>query len=94
MPVEPFIKEHVKGMSGPKKFVLLLSWLVKGALKTEVSLSDIQVQWNKMTRKSLLGMEFNRFFPAQARENNWVESKKKGSYNLRPSWKDIFKDGR
>lgn len=90
-PLRPFIKLYSKGMSGPKKFTLLLARLAEGDLKKQVALSELQAHWNKMMSKSLLGMEFNRFFPAQARENDWVESKKKGLYNLRPSWNEIFR---
>jgi hypothetical protein len=89
-PLRPFIKQYAKGMSGPNKFTLLLARLVRGDLKKQVPLNEIQAHWDKMTSKSLLDLEFNHFFPAQARENDWVESKK-GLYNLRPSWKDIFK---
>lgn len=88
-PLRPFIKSYAKGFSGPKKFVLLLSWLAKGDLKKEVPLGEIGGHWNRMT--SLLEMKFNRFFPAQAKDNDWVESKKKGLYNLRPVWRDILK---
>lgn len=88
-PLRPFMKSYSKGLSGPKKFVLLLSCLAKGDPKKEVSLGEIEGQWNRMT--SLLGMKFNRFFPARAKDNDWVESKKKGLYNLRPVWRDILK---
>lgn len=88
-PFRPFIKSYAKGFSGPKKFVLLLSWLAKGDLKKEVSLGEIERHWNRMT--SLLEMKFNRFFPAQAKDNDWVESKKTGLYNLRPDWRDVLK---
>jgi len=77
-------------MSGPKKFTLLLAYLAKGDLKKVIALEEIQKQWNKMTAKSLLGMEFNRFYPASAKENDWVNSEKNGSYNLRPAWTAIF----
>lgn len=90
-PLRPFVKQYAKGMSGSKKFVLLLSRLVKGDLKKEVSLEEIQEHWNKMISKSLLAQDFNYFFSAQAKDNDWVETKKKGFYNLRPSWKDILK---
>jgi len=90
-PLRPFIKQYAKGMSGPKKFVLLISRLVGGDLKKEVALKEIEKQWQKMTSKSLLAMDFNRFFAGQAKDNDWVDSKKKGFYFLRPSWKDIFK---
>lgn len=85
-PLRPFMKTYSKGLSGTKKFVLLLSWLTKGNLKKDVALKEIERQWNRMT--SLLEMEFNRFSPARAKDNDWVESKKKGFYNLRPNWKD------
>ncbi len=92
-PLRPFVKTYGKGLSGPKKFALLLSWLSKGDLKKQVPLSEIQKQWNRMTAKPFLGMKFNRFFPAEARSNDWVELKKKGLYSLRPSWRDIFRNG-
>jgi hypothetical protein len=88
-PLRPFMKSYSKGLSGPKKFVLLVSCLAKGDLKKEVPLKEIEGHWNRMT--SLLGMKFNRFFPAQAKDNNWVESKKKGLYNLRPGWRDSLR---
>jgi hypothetical protein len=91
-PLRPFIKRHAKEMSGPKKFTLVLSWLAKGDLKKEVALKDIHKQWDRMTTRSLLGMEFNRFYAGQAKDNDWVESKKQGFYNLRPSWHEIFTD--
>jgi len=89
-PVRPFIKSYAKGLSGPKKFVLLLSRLTKGDLKNEVALKEIQKHWNRMTARDLLGIKFNLFFSAQARNNDWVESKKKGMYNLRPSWRQAL----
>jgi len=89
-PIRPFIKLYSKGMSGPKKFSLLLAYLVKGDTKKEVSLEEIEKQWNRMTSPSLLGMEFNRFYSGQAKDNDWVDSKKTGVYYLRPSWKEIL----
>jgi len=89
-PLRPFMKNYAKGLSGPKKFVLLLSRLTRGDLKNEVELKDIQKHWNRMTSKDLLGIKFNLFFSAQARNNDWVESKKKGVYNLRPSWRQAL----
>lgn len=85
-----FIKEYGAGMSGPKKFTLLLAYLVKGDIKAKISLIEIEKNWNKMTAKNLMGMKFNRFYTSQARENDWVSTEKSGSYHLRTSWKDIF----
>jgi hypothetical protein len=89
-PIVAFIKKHVGTMSGPKKFTLLLARLTKGDLKKEISLQDIKSEWSRMTRKPLLGMKFNRFYASQARQQDWVELKKKGMYRLRPSWQQIF----
>jgi hypothetical protein len=89
-PIRAFIKQYAKGLSGPKKFVLLLARLAKGDPKKEVPLQEVETHWRRMKSKSLLGMDFNRFYPAQARENDWVDSKKKGTYTLRPSWQQIF----
>ena len=90
-PLRPFVKQYAKGLSGPKKFVLLLSRLAGGDVKKEVGIEEVKKHWNKMKAKSLLGLDFNTFYPTRAGENDWVETKKKGIYNLRPSWKDIFK---
>jgi hypothetical protein len=89
-PLRPFIKQHADGLGGPSKFVLLLARLVKGDLKKEVALEEIQKHWNKMKAKSLMGLAFNRFYPAQAKENDWVDTKKKGFYQLRPNWKQAL----
>lgn len=86
-PLRPFIKQYAAGLSGPKKFVLLLSRLVNGDLKKEIAIEEIQKHWNRMKARSLLGLEFNHFYPARAGENDWVETKKKGFYKLRPNWK-------
>ena len=90
-PVRAFIKAHANNLSGTKKFVLLVARLAQGDLRKEVSLQEVQKQWKRMTSKSLLGMDFNTFYSTEAREKDWVDSKKKGLYNLRPSWKDIFR---
>ena len=90
IPIRPFIKKHAKGMSGPKKFTLLLAKLAKGDLKAEIALSEIERNWNKMRSTSLMGMNFNRFYPIQAKNNDWVDSARKGFYKLRPSWRQIF----
>lgn len=90
-PLRPFIKNHGKGMSGPKKFTLLLARLANGDATKGIALKELEKQWNKMTAKSLMGMEFNRFYAGAAKNNDWVESGKQGLYNLRPSWRDILR---
>ncbi len=91
IPILPFVTKYAKGMSGPKKFTLIVAYLVKGDAKANITLKDVEAQWNKMTAKYLLGTKFNRFSSAQAKQNDWVDSRKTGTYYLRPSWKDIFK---
>ena len=92
MGIRGFVKRHAKGMSGPKKFTLLLAYLAKGDLKKTIPFVEIKRHWNNLTAKSLLGMEFNSFFPSSAKESDWVKTEKNGSYNLRPSWKAIFNE--
>lgn len=48
VPVRAFVKKYAKGMSGPKKFTLLLARLAQGDLKAEIALSQIESSWNKM----------------------------------------------
>ncbi len=90
IPIRPFVKRYANGLSGSKKFVLLLAWFAKGDEKKEVSLSDLQARWEKMKGSSLLGLEFNRFFPAEAHESDWIERVGKGFYKLRPDWRNIL----
>ena len=90
MPIRPFVKKYSASMNGAQKFTLLLAYLAKGDSTKTVALSEIEGQWNKMTSKGLLGIKFNRFHPAQARDNDWASTEKAGAYRLRPSWKAIF----
>lgn len=92
MPIRPFVKKYSKEMSGPKKFTLLLAFLSKGEVSKQIELKEIKKCWNKMTSKSLLGMKFNLFYSGNAKENDWVNTEKSGSYHLRPSWKEIFNE--
>jgi len=89
-PIRPFVKQYGIGMSGPKKFTLVLAYLAGGDPSKNVSLEEIKKHWNKMTAKGLLGMKFNRFYSANAKDNDWVNTEKTGLYHLRPSWKKIF----
>ncbi len=83
-----FIKRYASGKSGPKKFALLLTYLVKGDTEKDIKLSMIKKHWNKMTAKTLLG-KFNRFYPNEAKTRGWVNSKERGSYFLTNEWKNI-----
>lgn len=93
-PIRPFIKQHAGGLSGPKKFTLVLAYLAGGDAGKKVALEDIHTCWSRMTARGLLGMKFNRFYSATAKDNDWVNTEKNGLYHLRPSWKDIFHEER
>ena len=84
-----FVKRHGRNLTGPKKFVLVLAYLTKGNISKEVSSDAIEQLWSTMRSSSLLG-KFNRAFANRAKDNGWVDSKKRGFYNLDRSWKDIF----
>ncbi len=88
LPVRPFVKKYVSGLSGPKKFTLLLARLVEGDLRKEMSLLEVEKAWGSMT--ALMGMKFNRFYSQQAKDSDWVDTKRKGVYILRPSWKEVI----
>ncbi len=90
MTVRAFVKLYGKGMSGAKKFTLVVAYLTKGNSTKSVPLSEIEKCWNKMTAKGLLGMKFNRLYTSQAKEHDWTDTEKAGSYHLRPAWKSIF----
>ena len=92
MPIRPFIKKYSTGMSGPKKFTLLIAFLAKGDATKRVPLENIKKQWNKVTAKNLLGMKFNPFYSGRAKDNDWVDTEKTSLYYLRPSWKAIFNE--
>jgi hypothetical protein len=92
IPIRAFVKKYSVGMNGPRKFVLIVAYLTRGDLTRHASLADIQAEWNRMTSKGVLGMKFNRFYTAQARENDWVNAEKVGSYFLRPRWTEIIDD--
>lgn len=91
IPIRAFVKKYSKGLSGDRKFTLLVAYLSKGEFKREILLDEIENNWNKMKSKKLLGMQFNRYYSGVAKENDWVETKKHGIYSLRPLWKGIFK---
>lgn len=82
--VPAFIKRHATGVSGPRKFTILVARLTKGDLKAEASVSEIERQWSKMTR--LLG-QFNRAHATRAKDNAWVDSPKTGVYKLLDGWR-------
>ena len=88
IPVRPFMKRYSKGMSGQKKFTLLLARLTQGDLKRQIPLADLRKQWGRI--KGILGMEFNTFYSTTAGDNGWVECRRAGLYNLRSTWRHVL----
>jgi hypothetical protein len=86
-PARPFMKGFA-GLSGARKFVLLVAWIAKGDPDTQVSLSEAENLWDSMS--GMLKATFNRKFTSDAKDSNWVESEKVGFYNLRPGWKGVL----
>jgi hypothetical protein len=87
VPIRPFRKEFA-GLSGGRKFTLLLAWLVKGDLKKEIALAAIISEWDNMS--GMLNAKFNRKFSSDAREADWVTTVKDGIYVLRPNWAEVL----
>lgn len=84
-----FVKRYAIDKSGPKKFTLLLAYLVKGEIDKNFDLSEIKNRWNKMSAKNMLG-KFNMFYPNDAKNRGWVDSKEYGKYNLTNEWKNVL----
>ncbi|MBI4243213.1 MAG: hypothetical protein HY606_03905 [Planctomycetes bacterium] len=85
-----FIKIHAKGLSGPKKFTLLLAFMAKGKVGTDIALDSLRFKWGKMTSKNLMEYEFNRKYSTEAKTQGWVDSKKSSFYYLTNRWMNIF----
>jgi len=83
-----FFKRYVSGLSGPNKFVLVVTFLAKGDLAHEVSLEVIEAEWKRAS--GILGGDFQRMYSTRAKENDWVDCPKKGIYVLRPDWNKAF----
>jgi len=88
MPMRAFVKAHARLLSGPQKFALLVAYLSKDNPATNVALTDIESNWNRMT--GLLGGKFNRAHSTRAKDHGWVDSPKQGVYVILPSWKEIL----
>jgi len=85
-----FIKKYGKTLSGPKQFVLLVSYIAKGDSKNIVKSEEITKKWNKLS-SFMVGGKSQRNFGTRAKENGWIDSPKYGSYTLSKEWTSIFK---
>lgn len=85
-----FVKRYALDKSGPKKFTLLLAYLVNGEVDKSFKLSEIRKCWEKkLAAKNMLG-KFNMFYSNDAKNRGWVNSKGRGKYNLTGEWKNVL----
>ena len=84
-----FAKRYVAGKSGPKKFTLLLAYLVKGEVGKSIKLNIIKKCWNRMKAKNLLG-QFNMFYSNEAKVRGWVDPGEYGMYCLAKEWRNAL----
>ena len=91
LPPRPFIKRYAAGASGPKKFAILLARMANGDLKTEIAVSEIEKQWNKM--KQPMSGSFNGAHATRAKDAGWVDSPKYGVYKLLGGWRGALPIG-
>lgn len=84
-----FMKKYGKTLSGPKQFVLLVSYIARGDGKNVVKSEEITKRWNKLS-SFMIGGKSQRNFGTRAKENGWVDSPKHGNYTLSKEWTNIF----
>ena len=91
LPRRAFVKKYSsRTMSGAQKFVLLLASLAKGKTDVTIPVQDLQRAWGSMTER--MGGKFNPAYTTRAKDNGWINTPKKGVYELRASWREIFKE--
>lgn len=88
--VRAFFKKYSKGLTGPKNFTLVAAFLSKGQVGKSISAENIADCWNK--NFSFLGGKklTSRTYGTRAKENEWLDSKKYGFYELTSKWQKIF----
>lgn len=82
-----FVNRYAAKKSGPRKFTLILAYLVKGKIGENTNLDVIKKHWNKM--KSLLG-NFNMFYTNEAKTRGWVDVEGHGIYKLTKEWEQAL----
>ncbi|WP_128912100.1 hypothetical protein [Granulicella sibirica] len=84
IPLRPFMNENSDGLSGSKKFALLVSHFAKGELDVAVDRAEIIEAWNKMT--GLLGGKFNGAHESRAKDSGWIYVPQAGKIALLKNW--------
>lgn len=83
-----FFKKYTHGLPGPKKFVLVVAYIAKGRTSVVVPFGQIQKIWDS-NRGALGGGKLtSRTYGTRAKEKDWVESPKYGSYRLTDKWRE------
>lgn len=85
-----YVKRFAKDLGPSQKFVLLLAYLTKGKISDEVPNHVIEKLWNSMTSKDLLGYKFNRKYSLDAKNEGWIDSKKRGFFILTNEWEEAY----
>lgn len=84
-----FFKKYGKGLSGPKRFVLVVAYLAKGNKQSDITSDEVKNCWNKH-QKLLGGKLTTGVYGTRAKEDGWLDAAKNGSYHLTDSWETIF----
>lgn len=84
-----FFKKYGKGLSGPKRFVLVVAYIAKGNKQSNLTSDEVKSCWNKH-QKLLDGKLTTGVYGTRAKEDGWLDATKNGSYHLTDSWETIF----
>lgn len=83
-----FFKKYGKGLSGPKRFVLVVAYLGKGNKQSNITSDEVKNCWNKH-QKLLGGRLTTGVYGTRAKEDGWLDAAKNGSFHLADSWQEI-----
>ena len=84
-----FFKKYGKGLSGPKRSVLVVAYLAKGNKQSNITSDEVKNCWNKH-QKLLGGKLTTGVYGTRAKEDGWLDAAKNGSYHLTDIWEQIF----
>jgi len=88
LPVRPFMNEYADGLSGSKKFTLLVAHFAKGEVDALVDRAEVVDAWNKMI--GLLGGKFNGAHESRAKDSGWVYVPASGQLALLKKWRQVL----
>lgn len=84
LPMRAFIKRYARGLSGPRRFTLLLARLSGGRIGHPVETKNLEREWNRMTEP--MNGSFNSAYGSRARDEGWVDTATRGTFVLRSEW--------